>query len=79
MTEKNLKENFEYVTNHKEELLREYNNKFILVFDKKVVGSFDTYENAAAEGIRLYGIEANFLVHQVVENEPLNFVMEALL
>jgi len=77
MGEKDLKANLNFVTSNKEQLLREYKNKFILVFEEKVVGSYDTYEKAAEEGVRLYGLEAKFLVYHLVEKEPLNFIMEA--
>ena len=51
----------------------------MLVFDEKIIGSYDTYERAAEEGVSSLGMEANFLVYQIIENEPLNFVMEAAL
>lgn len=77
MTEKNLKPNLKYVEDHKDELLTNYRNKYILVFEQQVVGSFDSYEAAANEALRLYGPEGNFLVYHAVDNEPLNFVFEA--
>lgn len=79
MVEKNLKQNMEFVEKHKAELLKHHKNKFLLIYDKEVVGAYDNYVNAAAEGIRIYGIQADFLVHQLVETEPLNFVMESIL
>jgi formyltetrahydrofolate hydrolase len=79
MSEKNLKANLDFVNAHKEALLKEYRNKYILVFEQKVVESFDTYEKAAEEGVRLYGIEAHFLVYHLVDKEPLNFIMEAII
>lgn len=79
MAEKDLKANFDFVTKNKERLLNYYRDKFILVFDEEVVGSYDTYAKAAEEGVRSYGLEANFLVYYLVEEEPLNFVMDGLL
>jgi hypothetical protein len=79
MAEKDLKSNLDFVIQNKNHLLKEYRNKYILVFEKEVVGSFDTYEKAAEEGVRVYGMDANFLVYQVLDNDPLNFVMEAML
>jgi len=79
MGEKDLKKTVDFVNKNKESLLREHKNKFILVFEDQVVGSYDTYERAAEEGVRLYGVDANFLVHHLVEKEPLNFIMEAVL
>jgi len=79
MGEKNLKENLEFISENKEHLLKEHKNKFLLVFKKKLAGSYDSYEQAAKEGVRLFGVDAEFLVYHLVEEEPLNFVMEAIL
>lgn len=75
---KDLSKNLNYVKKNKERLLKEYPNKFLLIFEEKVAGSFDTYEAAAGEGIRQFGIDGVFLVQQVTESEPVNFVMEAM-
>lgn len=77
MSEKDLKSEFEYVDKNKEILLKSYRNKYILVHQNNVVSSFDTYEAAAQEGIRLFGATAKFLIQFLTEKEPLNFIMEA--
>jgi hypothetical protein len=69
-----LKENFEFVEKNKDNLLKKYLNKYLLVWHKGVVGSFDTYENAAREGVKKYGINEDFLVYHLQETEPLNFL-----
>lgn len=79
MPEKNLKANIDYVKKKKEELVKEYLNKFLLIHEQKIVGSFDSYNHAAGEGVRLFGIEGNFLVYQILDKEPVNFIMEAAL
>ena len=79
MGEKDLKKNLDFINENKESLLKEHKNKFILVFEEKLVDSYDNYERAAEEGVRLYGVDANFLVYHLVEKEPLNFIMEAIL
>ncbi|MCK4295261.1 MAG: hypothetical protein KAX28_01220 [Candidatus Marinimicrobia bacterium] len=79
MVENNLKKNLNFVNENREFLLKEHNNKFIIVFEEKLVGSYDSYERAAEEGVRLYGLDANFLVYHLIEKEPLNFIMEAAL
>lgn len=79
MGEKDLKKNIDFVRKNREALLKEHRNKFILVFGEQLIGSFDTYERAAEEGVRLFGLDANFLVYHLVEKEPLNFIMEAIL
>jgi hypothetical protein len=78
MREKNLKENIDFVKKNRERFLREYFYKYLLVYRKEVIDSFDTYEKAAAEGVRKFGIDENFLVYHLVETEPLNFVYSAV-
>jgi len=79
MQQKDLKENFEFVEKNKEKLLEEYFNKYLLVYKKEVVDTFDTYEKAAGEGVRKFGIDENFLVYHLIESEPLNFVYSAVI
>jgi len=76
---KNLQKDRDFVRQNRERLLKEYLNKYLLVHDEKIVSSFDSYEAAAAEGIRQFGMDGIFLVQQITEAEPLNFVMEAVL
>jgi hypothetical protein len=70
-------ENVEFVRKNRNTLLREHGNKFLLVYEGALVGSFDTYETAAAEGVRRYGLQADFLVYHMLETEPVNFVIGA--
>jgi len=79
MQQKDLKENFEFVEKNKEKLLEEYFNKYLLVYKKEVVDTFDTYEKAAGEGVRKFGIDENFLVYHLIESEPLNFLYSAVI
>ena len=79
MREKDLKENIKFVEKNKKRLLVEYFNKYLLVYDKEIIDSFDTYEKAAGEGVRKFGMDKNFLVYHLVDAEPLNFVYSAVL
>ena len=79
MVEKDLRANLEFVEENKQILLKEHNNKFLLVHNQELVSSYDTYEKAAEAGINSFGLEANFLVYRLIEKEPLNFVMGAKL
>jgi hypothetical protein len=72
-----LKENFEFVEKNKDKLLKEFLNKYLLVWHKKVVGFYDTYEKAAGEGVKKYGIGEDFLVYHLLDTEPLNFLYSA--
>ena len=76
---KTIEENLEYVKKEFNKLLNLYRNKYILVHNQEVISSFDTYEAAADEGVRLYGIDGNFLVYYVAETVPVNFVISAKL
>jgi hypothetical protein len=77
MRQKDLKENVEFVEKNKDKLLKEYYNKYLLVWHRGVIDSFDTYEKAAEEGVRRFGIDENFLVYHLVKTAPLNFVYSA--
>ena len=79
MGEKKLDKEIEYVEKNKETLLKEYANKFLLVHNQKVINTFDQYNHAAEEGIRLFGIEGKFLVYHLTVKPPVNFIMEAAL
>ena len=78
MASENLKKNWEYVQKNYRSLLNTYWNKYVLVNNEKVVGSFDTYATAANEGIKNYGVHSGFLVEWVIE-KPLNIVVSAKL
>ncbi|MCP5051085.1 MAG: hypothetical protein GY940_28230 [bacterium] len=77
MGKKDLTENIEFVKRNQDKLLHEYFNKYLLVWKKGVKGSFDTYEKAAEEGVRKYGLNENFLVYHITETKPLNFIYNA--
>lgn len=79
MANENLTKNQEFVNANLGKFLNLYKNKYILVNEQKVVGSFDTYEAAAEEGIKAFGIDGNFLVYYVTETTPVNFVSTALI
>lgn len=53
----------------KAQLLASYENKFVLIRGGKLIGSFDTAENAYNAGIEAFGQEI-FLVKKVTRNEP---------
>jgi len=79
MTKANLERNFKYVQNNWDSLLNLYPNKFVLVYDEKVIEPFDSYDKAAKKGVELYGIEGNFLVHFMSTIQANNFILHAAL
>ena len=52
----------------KADLLKAYNNKFVLIHGEEFCGAFDTAENAYSEGVKRFGREP-FLVKKVVAQE----------
>lgn len=74
-----LEKNRDYVEKNRDSLLKTYVNKYILVVDQNVVGSFDSYEIAADIGIENYGIEKKFYIEFITQQKPINFVMAAVL
>ncbi|MDQ1266007.1 MAG: hypothetical protein QG635_1159 [Bacteroidota bacterium] len=79
MSNEVLNRNMEYVKANFEKLLNLYRNKYILVNEQEVVGSFDNYETAAEEGINAFGLYSGFLVHFISEELPINFLAQAIL
>lgn len=79
MIDDEITKNMEYVKTNFDTLLNLYRNKFVLVNEQNVVGSFDSYEAAAEEGVKTYGLDAGFLVHFISENSPINFIALAVL
>ncbi len=75
--QKDLEKDFEFVQRNKQTLLKTYFNKYLLVYHQRIVDAFDTYEKAAGEGIRKFGLYDNFLVYHLLDTQPLNFVFNA--
>ena len=79
MSNEKMSKNLEYVKGNFDNLLNLYRNKYILVNEQQVAGSFDTYDAAAEEGVNNFGIEGGFLVYFMSETTPVNFLSIAAL
>jgi len=79
MKEKDFSTESSYVESHRDELLEKYRNKYIIVHGEEVIGPFDDYEDAFDEGVSKYGPDGIFLIKQIYDDEPINFIVEALL
>jgi hypothetical protein len=77
MALKNLGQNIEYVNSHWDELLENHSGKHVLVHEGVFIDAFDDYKTSASEGIRRYGLDGDFLVRQISDKKPLNFVIGA--
>lgn len=64
--ESNLDRNYEYFINNKEELCLKYLNKFLIIKDEKVIGAYETFEEALIE---VKNIEAGTYIIQKCEKD----------
>lgn len=58
-----------YFEKNKNQFLKNYKNKFLLIKSDGLIGSFDTNEEAYKKGIEQFG-NTPFLIKQVLEKEP---------
>lgn len=77
MAGKDLKKSLDFVNENKEKLLKEHHNKYLLVYEGELIDAFDTCDTTAGEGVRQFGKDGNFLVCHLLEEDPVNFVLEA--
>jgi hypothetical protein len=59
---------------HKSEWLRRYPRQYVVIKDEKVLNFFPTFEAAYRAGASEFGLNVDFLVKQIVEQEPIFFV-----
>jgi hypothetical protein len=57
----------------KSEWVKIYPNKFVLVKDHELIGTFDTADAAVVEGVKRYGL-TSFLVRQVNQMDDTVFI-----
>lgn len=67
---KSLAEELSLYDSNKSKWLESYEGQFVLINKKSVAGFFPTFEKAFEEGLGKFGIEAEFLIKQVSEQEP---------
>ena len=51
---KTLEKEFKYYLDHQDELVKEYNGKFIVIHDSKVAGAYDSELEAVKEASKQY-------------------------
>lgn len=65
----------EYFSQHKSEWLAHNNGQYVVIKDITPLGFYQTFEAAYRAGAGTYGIETDFLVKQILEYEPVFFVL----
>lgn len=69
MPQNQLVKELQFYNKNKAEYLKSYKNKYLLIKDNTLCGSFDTNEEAYKKGVDTFGNEP-FLIKQVLEQEP---------
>jgi hypothetical protein len=64
-----LNEEIKYFNKCHDAWLKQYPGKIALVKGKRLIGTYDTEEEALAEGARRYGFDG-FLVRRITETSP---------
>lgn len=65
-----LSEELSYYEAHKPQWVNSHMGQFVLIANKTVAGFFPSYEVAFEAGLQTFGIDKDFLIKQVVEQEP---------
>ena len=65
----------EYFSQRKAEWLGCKTGHYVVIKDSTPLGFYQTFEAAYRAGARAYGIETDFLVKQILEYEPVFFVL----
>ena len=52
------------------ELMKDHQGEFVLFKDGRAVAFFPTYDAAYAAGLDRFGLDAEFLIQEVVEEQP---------
>lgn len=63
-----LEKEFQYYLDHQEELVKKYDNRYLVIADEEVVGSYDSFANAVSEAEQKYEV-GSFLVQKCSEGE----------
>jgi|WetSurMetagenome_2_1015567.scaffolds.fasta_scaffold31436_2 hypothetical protein len=75
--EKENRKNQEYVEKNLDKLRNLFMDKYVVIFNQEMVGSFTTFQEASEFGVWKYGIDKAFLIYHMETKKPLNFVFTA--
>ncbi|GHT44880.1 hypothetical protein AGMMS49965_21280 [Bacteroidia bacterium] len=63
-----LDKEFTYYLENQDELLQKYNNRFLVIVDNKVVGDYDSTEQAYFESVKKHEL-GTFLIQKCTEGD----------
>lgn len=69
-----LASELELYATHKDRWLEGNAGKYVVAQDASVLGFYDSFEAAFRAGILAFGVKRNFLVKQVLAEEPVYFI-----
>ena len=69
-THSSLKAEFEVFESRRLEWSKKHEGKYVVMHNRDALGFFDNYADALRAGIAKFGVQAEFLVQQVCEEEP---------
>lgn len=55
---------------HRGELLKTALGQFVAIYGDRIIGPYPTYADAYAEALRSFGSTSQFMIKQVLEEEP---------
>ena len=64
-----------YYSQHKAEWLAQKTGQYVVIKDNGLLGFFPNFEAAYRAGAERYGLDTDFLVKQILEHEPVFFVL----
>ncbi len=65
-----LEQEFAYFETRRRELLQQHAGQYALIIGQRLVGTFETAEQAYEEGLAAYG-NVPMLIHQITEEETI--------
>lgn len=68
-----LEKELEYFRQHKEELLKQYQGRFLVIKDNRLVGAYQNEQEAYDAGLKALGNTAFLIKRAVAEEEVVRF------
>ena len=65
----------DYFSQHKAEWLEHKTGQYVVIKESGLLGFYPNFESAYRAGALCYGLETDFLVKQILEYEPVFFVL----
>ena len=63
-----------FYAEHKAEWLEKHSGRYVVAKDANVLGFYDSFESAFKAGVAAFGVQQDFLVKQVLAEEPVYYV-----